>query len=322
VGSDGAAAGAEDRSGKDSGTIARTLGKDGAGGENPSGGDGGDGANGSSGATVGGDGGTGGRGGRGGDGAGGSFALQASWIASSTADIGAGGAGDAGDGRLILVDNVGPQHQGPLEGALETFTDGPLRSNPLIEAGPATPYIPDLQEGPEVFGLLADVTVHDLPSVLAAAPAQASLAVARMDVGPGSEPIDFEGFDFLLLVNMCSQALQEPMLGVGAAGASALPLGGPATNAEVGGEVPLGVYSALPAERIYATTIPEGPVQVQYGYDATLFNTVMANCDVEYVIDPEVPVECLPEPGAEALAVSALVAVAALSRMRRRGVTG
>lgn len=87
-----------------------------------------------------------------------------------------------------------------------TTTTGPRSraSNPFIEGGLDTPYIPGLVGDAEIYGPLDGVTAWspDLASVISGAPPGAVGALYRMDVGPSGYNEDFGGFDVLLYINL------------------------------------------------------------------------------------------------------------------------
>jgi hypothetical protein len=209
-----------------------------------------------------------------------------------------------------------------VEGATVERRAGPRAPNPFLAPvePPSTPFLPGLVGGPEVFGLLAGETVHDLPALLASAPPEAAVAVARFDGGLPGDPVDYVGFDLLVFANLCSQAASAPRLGVGRA-PIALLRGGPARNPFfVPGAAPEPL-ATLPGAALYATLVLEGAADVTFGYDAPggpLERQVVALADGEaaFLEQPGLDPFCLPEPGATARACAAGIAVAALARAR------
>jgi hypothetical protein len=220
---------------------------------------------------AGGDGGAGALGGAGGGGAGGTVKLVGSVIATdagTTVDA-SGGATPGGspgqDGRLLLGDNCGATysgggtHQAPETGA------GPTRHNPfLANAYPATPYIPGLVGGAEIYGLTT-LGAADFADVYAAAPLGAFAALTRMDAGPDMP--EFVGYDALLFVNLLDEQMDNPCFGVhqtaDAYFAGPLLTQGYMRDPLFGGTGPEPL-DGLPALSVYATLIPENLLSGTY----------------------------------------------------------
>jgi hypothetical protein len=185
----------------------------------PDAGDGGSGGNGGFG-SYGGAAGTGGQGSGGGGGAGGTVKIFGSVIdaagAAASAAGGVGAGGNAGsDGRVLLGTNAASGTPGVTGGTTAAST-GARDVNPYIPGITLTPFIPDLEGGAELFGLLSGVdatdSVYDL--LFANAPDRAFAAVVQSATGPSGYSDLYDGFDFLSVVNMTSQVLSNPRLGV------------------------------------------------------------------------------------------------------------
>jgi len=169
-----------------------------------------------------------------------------------------------GDGRFILGSNTAGADGIAVSGATTSVFDGTRAINPFIVGGAmATPYIPDLVGGAEVYGLLDGIDATDavFNSLHADASAGALAALWRLDTGPGIWGDDFIGFDILLMVNLTDQALGNPMLGYDPLGLdsgfmSDLLLGGYQNDALFGGSGP-GLLGSLNAFSVYATLVPD-----------------------------------------------------------------
>jgi hypothetical protein len=121
-------------------------------------------------------------------------------------------------------------------------------------------------EGPAVSGILRGYNAGSFPSVLAGAPANARIALVRLDRGPARYADDFAGFDMLLYINLTCEPLRSPMLGVGSDGSlEALQLDGTAFNRLLGGFGALTRFTLEPYW-IYATLVPEEAQWFNIGY--------------------------------------------------------
>lgn len=239
----------------------------------------------------GGEGGTGGVGGRGGDGgpgagagggAGGTIKLTGSVVAADGAAIdtrggagayggGGGVAGTAGgNGRFLFGSNTAGGLPSAVLGAQKSTFSGTQGLNPFITGGAiATPYIPDLVGGAELYGLFhgLDASAADFAGLRAVAPTDAIGALMRLDIGPLGYDFDFTGFDMLLMLSMSDQPLYDPMLGIDPLESDPaftvdLLQGGWAANPLFGGTGPSPLGSLGPFG-IYATLVPEGGDAVQ-----------------------------------------------------------
>ncbi len=117
--------------------------------------------------------------------------------------------------REIMVDGISVTI--PLVPPKVDFEmDGTRALNPFIQIDLETPYIPDLFGGAELFGLLegVDAESNGVARFLGGAPTDATLALLRLDTGPGGYSDDFVGFDMLLFINMMDTVLADPMLGI------------------------------------------------------------------------------------------------------------
>ncbi len=216
---------------------------------------------------AGGSGGAGGDGGLGGGGGGGAIMLAGSVLDASRAVVDvSGGAGvvQGGDGRLILASNAAGGAPADVTGARSESFDGPRGSNPFVTGGVVTPYVPDLVGGAEIFGVIDGHTALDpfFDPVWSGAGPNDIFALARLDRGPVGFAASWLGFDMLLVLNMTSGALADPMLGVDPSGRDAaflasLLTGGVNADPIAGGNGPVNL-GALGPYTIYATLIPEG----------------------------------------------------------------
>jgi hypothetical protein len=181
-------------------------------------------------------------------------------------DFGATDGTAGGLGRLILgINSTIPGNMPNLVPSdAITNTTGPGATNPFISGGnTSTPYLPDLVGGAEVFGL-TNVTSSDpsLASVVANAPSGATAAVVLADGGVAGFD-QYPGYDLLLLVNLTSETLNNPQLGVGAAGFETVLLQGgyqdggtPQTLAQLG------------PNQVYAMLVPAGSVEANVAFQA------------------------------------------------------
>ncbi|MCW5625793.1 MAG: hypothetical protein KIT73_13865, partial [Burkholderiales bacterium] len=246
------------------------------------GGSGGAGGAGSPGGAGGG-GGSGGVGATGGGGAGGTIKLVGSVVNTDDAIVDAsGGAGGSagGLGRFVLGSNAGAfefynvEVSGPLAtvtpnvtASIEQYT-GSRAANPFLASNAATPYLPDLQGGAAPYGLLA-VTAQQLfkDAVFDSAPADAAMAVVRVDAAVLGLTDEYNGYDLLLFANLTGDAIAVPKLGIGDLGhETALLLGNFATLAQFGGAGAT-TLDELGAYGVYATLIPEAEAIVRASGD-------------------------------------------------------
>ncbi|MGE0226629.1 MAG: VPLPA-CTERM sorting domain-containing protein [Acetobacteraceae bacterium] len=212
-------------------------------------------------------GGAGAAGGAGGGGAGGTVKLVASTLQAAGTRASAGGGlngagGGAGQaGRLLIGSNAG---EGPLAGPgrVSRF-EGPRDTNPYLRDGAETPFIPDLADGAELFGLLDGVDAHDpfFADALGSLPGRSTAALLRLSSGPGERYGSlFGGFDWLFLVNLTDTPLANPQLGVDSSESDSdflVPLarGGWTRDAAFGGTGDL-MLDALGGFEVFATLIP------------------------------------------------------------------
>jgi hypothetical protein len=243
------------------GTIGFALAASGGGG----GGGGGAGGLGGAGGTGGG----GGSGGSGGGGAGGTVELRGSVLDARMASIdtsggaGGGAANAGGSGQFLLSSNATVGGPTAVSGATTTTFAGPVRSNPFVKGGVATPYIPNLLLGADVYGYLGDLSaISALFAGLPAAPSWAVGAVLRQHIGPSpAYDSDFPGYDALFMLNLTGQPLTDAALGDDPTGLDpgfmqALMFGG--TAAQWSGSGPT-VTGALPyGISVFETLIPTG----------------------------------------------------------------
>ena len=222
-------------------------------------------------AGPGGVGGAGGVGGTGGGGAGGTIKLVGSIVSSDDTLIhakgGQGAYGPAGDGRFLLGTNLNyfefhdesedAETMSRVQATVELFP-GSQDYNSLVNASPLTPYIPGLQGGAAIYGLLSQSASQLLNSHLQTVkPADAVLAIVRLDAGIPGVIESFPGFDLLLMVNLTSAAVQTPKLGVGLAGWETPLLISGWQNEPYFGDGTANALTALDADEIYVTLVPE-----------------------------------------------------------------
>ncbi|PWV58883.1 hypothetical protein [Plasticicumulans acidivorans] len=288
------------------------------------GGDGGAGASGGSG-------GSGATGGAGGGGAGGSVLLAASVVEASASTVNAaggagGGAGNpGGNGYLMFASNTSGGLPISL-GASLSRDDGLRGANPFVDAGgTATPFIPGLQGGAELFGLLDQALLDpaDFAALRSAAPGDARAAVYRLDLGVTGYADDFTGFDLLLLLNLGADALLNPQLGVetavpGSGFMRSLLLGGYARELMFGGSGDV-VLNALLGGDIFATLVPEADLLVSAAADGTtgLSGVSLLSGEFAYLLAPTV--SRVPEPATLWLCLGGPLALALRRRWRRTG---
>ncbi|MFN0040815.1 MAG: LamG-like jellyroll fold domain-containing protein, partial [Burkholderiales bacterium] len=256
-------------------------GQPGAPGQFSAGGDGGAGGFGAAGG-IGGSGGGGGAGGAGGGGAGGTIKLNGTVVTTQDTRFnlqGGQGPGVWGDwGRLVVgsnagsIDPIGPGVRDFLINAYgQTSFGGPLENNPFVNFGSgsvATPLMTGLQGGASAFGLLSlDARQLLSASVLSTnKPADARLAVIRVDGGISGVTSSFDGYDILLVANLTDQAFTSPTLRVGSAGEKqAFLQGGFAQDTRFGGDGVPDVLTQLGAYGVYALLIPEAAGDISVG---------------------------------------------------------
>jgi hypothetical protein len=171
----------------------------------------------------------------------------------------------AGDGRFLLGRNDG----GTLE--LETTVaeapvTPPRAPSPYLSPAGLVPYIPDLIDGAEAYGLTG-LSAFDFPALLSSAPPGTEAALLRMDVGPPGFDDDFVGFDMVLFVNLTAEPLAAPAFGAGVQGHLApLQIGGFARSPVFGGAGPV-TLSALGPHAVWATLVPESTVHFNLAGD-------------------------------------------------------
>jgi hypothetical protein len=141
--------------------------------------------------------------------------------------------------------------------------------NPFIKGSVQTPFLPELSEGAEVYGLMdgVDSRSRKITPLLGGVPDGMAATLLRIPGGVAGYGERIEDFDLLILLNLTADPLLNPMLGIDPSGldpdfARALQLRGPDRNPFFFGDgaelLPeLGSYS------IFATLIPA---------DGTIFN--------------------------------------------------
>ena len=257
LGGDGQAGQAGNAGGAGLGGSGGFSGSNGVSAAGATGGRGGNGATGAAGQS----GGTGGTGGAGGGGAGGTVKLVGSTVDVGTLSVNtAGGFGvnAGGLGRFIFGSNVAASLSGSTLDAQVLGIAGSQGVNPFLASGGFTPYIPDLVDGAERFGLTGlDARTLFAPDVFNAAPAGVDAVVLRTDIGPAGFDDDFVGYDVIILANLSGNTINAPQLGVGGAGYLVdLLRGGDVRNELFGGSAE--TVATLAPYAVYVTLIPEG----------------------------------------------------------------
>ncbi len=170
--------------------------------------------------------------------------------------------------------------------------------NPFIKEEEWTPYIPDLEGGAELFGSLQGLTAESqaIQNWLVDSPTDASAALLRLDLGPGTYGDNFAGFDMLLFINLMDSMLKDPMLGIlGDASdpgfLNPLMSGGYLTDVVFGGSGPH-IIGEIAALGIWATLIPESGAYFNFaGGGGTRNSAYLTNGKAAYLSTP------VPEPG-------------------------
>jgi hypothetical protein len=284
-------------------------------------------------AGLGGDGGSGGQagmggggqwGGIGGGGAGGSLLFNASVVQTTGLIVdtsGGGGAQAGGNGRLVIASNSAVNLSSSLLTAtrVETYA-GRADTNPFIKEALATPFIPDLQGGAEVYGLLAglNATSPAIKATLGGTPAGASFSLLRLPDGPSGYADVIPGYDMLLLVNLSDHALLNPMLGIVETGIDPawlrpLQQRGAALNPDFGG-AGASTLGPLAAHAVYATLIPESGTVFNLGFNGGTLSGLAAHVGQPIYLTSQA--QLVPEPAVWWLMGGGLAVVAA---RRRRG---
>ena len=257
-----------------------TSGQAGSPGQGSSAGDGGQGGSGAPGGW-GGLGGSGGTGAAGGGGAGGTIKLVGTTLTTfdTTFDTAGGsspaGASNSGDlGRLLVGANVlSIDPTTPYGNAVNAFQQnlaGPVENNPFVDLGQgtiSTPLMPDLVGGAAAYGLLTLDAQHLLSQDVleTSKPADAGLAVIRVDHGIGNLIPDFGGYDVLLIANLTDQAFDLPALRVGSIGTKQeLLSGGFLQDTNFGGDGNPDALTSLGAYGVYAVLIPESAGDISF----------------------------------------------------------
>ncbi len=262
-------------------------------------GDGGDGGRG-------GRGGAGGSGGQGGGGGGGTIGLTGS-IVSFTGDnsVNAAGGNRASAGRFVLKSNATSGSATSVNANTQTFA-GPQATNNLILGDVFTPFLPDLEGGVAVSGILSGFGADDrfFASLFQGAGQNDVAAIARTSLTDLVFGALFDGFDLLVLANLSTETLSDVRLGVdpGSTGTGFLQ--------------DLGLNSGLTGMAVFATLIPkDGTTFSVSANGSSLLNIVLEN-DVAQFLERS-SVSEIPLPAPILLLLSALAGLGIL-KLRKR----
>jgi hypothetical protein len=275
-------------------------------------------------AAPGGTGGTGGAagaggwgqwGGAGGGGGGGTFVFNGSVVQTNgiTVDTRGGtGAAYGGGGRLVVASNAAVDLSSSLitDARIETYA-GRADTNPFIKEGLATPFIPGLLGGAEVYGLLSGLSSESpaIRALLGSAPADSTATLLRLPDGPAGYADIIPGYDMLLLVNLGNQALANPALGIVEAGSDPgwlqpLLQRGAARNPDFGGGGAAALGSLAP-HAIYATLIPENGTAFNLGFNGGVVTGLHADIGTPLFLTAQA--QLVPEPAVVWLMLGGMV---------------
>ena len=142
---------------------------------------------------------------------------------------------DGDNGRILVGDNDNVSDIASLDPDIDSAAiqeiSGPTAVNPFLHGdiglGAATPFIPNLIGGSQIFGFLDGITLQEIDfnpqtTEIDAPQEDALLAVLRLpgglaDIGLGDHPsaINFTGYDWVLVANATGQNLPRPKLSIG-----------------------------------------------------------------------------------------------------------
>ncbi len=206
-------------------------------------------------------------------------------------------------------------------------TTGPTATNPFVVDAMtgqkfATPYIPNLVGGAEAFGLLNGVQSTDpffAHAVSSAAPGATAL-LYRTHLGPAGYNFDFTGYDAVFLLNLTSDPLLDPELGVVENGTDesylqALLSGGFADDPLFGGDGPTDL-GPLGGFDVYEILVPELGTDVNFSVDGLFSSGPLEDGEVLSLgANGE---STVPEPGTLAAFATGLFGLLGLRRVRAR----
>ncbi|MES9880867.1 MAG: hypothetical protein ABW185_08305, partial [Sedimenticola sp.] len=131
----------------------------------------------------------------------------------------------------------------------------------FVGQGVATPYIPNLTVGAEVYGLTGQTSSQaGFDTVQANGGPQAVGAMMLLDQGPSGLDYNWDGYDMLLMSNFGGYDFENPVLGLGSQTLStALQQRGWMRNTDFGG-AGAEILSILGSDQVYATLVPEGTI--------------------------------------------------------------
>lgn len=217
---------------------------------------------------FGGNGGDGGDGGDGGGGAGGTVRLMGTTttLSGTTIDARGGnfGSSRAGeDGAFLLGNNQAQSTAGVTQTTSDTITGaGPRTANPFVNGNAETPFLRDLVNGPEGFGISEDTV--DAAARQAARDANGARTVAYFgsNAAPvyGGDSFAAGGFNTVEIVNLSEVSLDAPALGIAdsplTGALTPLQTGGIGSNTQLGGDGTTTTLGALGAGQRFLTTAP------------------------------------------------------------------
>lgn len=221
-------------------------------------------------------------------------------------------------GRVVLGGNTNGANAPSVGGGTQVSAAGSRSVNAYTSGGLVTPYIPDLKDGAETFGLLDGLLATDpLFDFItgASAPANAFAAGVQMDLGVGAYADDFVDYDLFLFLNLTDQAISNPMFGSGSMFETALQIGGWTRSVAFGGSgdetlLELGGYE------IWATLVEESDNQLNFSGNGQFssFFTTGAQTSVGYLTTT---VSAVPLPAPLLLLLSGFGALRLVRRQRK-----
>jgi len=261
----------------------------------------------------------GGSGGSGGSGAGGTVLVHGSVVDQAAWTILASGGTGADAGRFVVGSNTEVSTADVGGASVESYL-GQARHNPLILGNVPTPLIAGVEGGAEAYGMLTGVLAGHpaFAAVRNAAPANAKVAILRMNLGPAPFDDRYLGSDMLVFLNLRDEAIAWPRLGIDLDGAddAFLPFlrqGGFVADPDFGGAGPR-LLDTLGPREAYGTLIPSLTrplVNASFAGVPSASATLARAGDAFYVV---------PEPGLVVMMGVGACGLAAMGRGRGRRV--